>query len=35
MFFIVVAMTFLRRETPPSYAMKPAWISHIRTTVKK
>ncbi len=35
MFFIAVAITFLRRTTPASYAMKPAWINHIRTTVKK
>ena len=35
MFFIAVAITFLRRATPASYVMKPAWISHIRTTVQK
>ncbi len=35
MFFIAVAMMFLRRATPVSYAMKPTWISHMITTVKK
>jgi hypothetical protein len=35
MFFIAVASTFLRRTTPASYDMKPAWISHMSTTVKK
>ena len=35
MFFIAVAITFLRRATPASYDMKPAWMSHMRTTVKK
>jgi hypothetical protein len=33
MFFIAVDMTFLRLEAPPSYAMKPTWISHMTTTV--
>ena len=35
MFFIAVAMMFLRLAMPVSYAMKPTWISHITTTVKK
>jgi hypothetical protein len=35
MFFIAVAITFLRRATPASYDMKPTWISHMITTVKK
>ena len=35
MFFIVVAMMFFRLATPVSYDMKPTWISHIATTVKK
>ena len=35
MFFIAVDMTFLRLAAPASYAMKPAWISHMTTTVKK
>ena len=35
MFFIAVDMMFFRRATPASYAMKPTWISHIRTTVQK
>ena len=35
MFFIAVAITFLRRTTPASYDMKPTWISHMRTTVQK
>ena len=35
MFFIAVAITFLRRATPASYDMKPAWISHMIATVKK
>ncbi len=35
MFFIAVDITFLRRAAPASYAMKPAWISHMMTTVQK
>ena len=35
MFFIAVASAFLRRATPVSYVMKPTWINHISTTVKK
>jgi hypothetical protein len=35
MFFIAVVITFLRRAMPASYDMKPTWISHISTTVKK
>ena len=35
MFFIAVASAFLRRATPVSYVMKPTWISHMSTTVKK
>ena len=35
MFFIAVDMTFLRREAPASYAMKPTWMSHMTTTVQK
>ncbi len=35
MFFIAVDMMFLRLAAPASYIMKPAWISHITTTVKK
>jgi hypothetical protein len=34
MFFIAVAMTFLRRPAPASYDMKPTWISHMIATVK-
>ena len=35
MFFIAVDMMFLRLDAPASYAMKPTWISHMITTVKK
>ena len=35
MFFIAVAIAFFLRATPVSYDMKPAWISHMSTTVKK
>ena len=35
MFFIAVDMRFLRRAAPASYAMKPAWMSHMTTTVQK